>query len=434
MEGTTIAVIGGGPWLPRLVDEMHRQLPASEDGLRWRFCARDGARLAVVVEHIRRRLTARGRTWPVEATTSLADAVEAADIVVLMVRVGGGAARRHDETFPIVYGLAGDEGLGPGGFANAWRTVPFVRRFAATVRERSPGARVLNLVAPLGITTRCLVDAGVDAVGLCELPIVVRRRLDERLVLDGVAPSLAYLGLNHLGWFWPTDDGTREAVFERRVLDVDDDVLAAYGAIPLPYFDKLFRRRPVPDAPARADELAALADGLVRAYTADPGLDTELLDRRPMPWFDESVVPVVRSVVQRRTQRAVVDVPNTTSDGELAVGILPPRSVVEVFASFHGDGRLALDVPSDPPAPVRSFLTRLAEAEGLAYGAAHDRDRDLMAAALAAHPLDLDRPTVAALLPHICQDAVASPVSFTGAHPSSPGTPASGSDRGRQPP
>ena len=67
-----------------------------------------------------------------------------------MIRVGGLAARQADEDLSRRFGVPGDEGLGPGGAANALRTLPVLAELAADLRRVAPGATVLNLVSPLG--------------------------------------------------------------------------------------------------------------------------------------------------------------------------------------------------------------------------------------------------------------------------------------------
>src|SRR5437870_5388579 len=74
-------------------------------------------------------------------------------------------------------------------------------------RRRCPRAAVLNLVAPLGITTRLLLDAGLDAIGVCELPRVTLEGWIAATATAAGNTSFRYAGLNHLGWFWDVRAG-----------------------------------------------------------------------------------------------------------------------------------------------------------------------------------------------------------------------------------
>src|SRR3954452_11857132 len=158
-----MTIVGGGVFAPRLCEVLAERL-AHIPQLELRLSARRSDRLAIVTRHTRARLAGRRPGWSVEGSSDLAIAAAGADLVVLLVRVGGLEARAWDETFPRRFGLVGDEGLGPGGIANAWRTLPELRRIAQAVQRAAPGARVLNLMAPLGITTRFLLEQGLDAV------------------------------------------------------------------------------------------------------------------------------------------------------------------------------------------------------------------------------------------------------------------------------
>ena len=186
-----VTVIGGGVHAVGLLEA----LVAADDlpDLDLRLVARREDRLGVIGRHAALVLQGVRPEWSVRWTTDLADGVGGADVVVPLVRIGGSAARDHDERFPTAFGLVGDEGIGPGGMANAWRTLPPLRSMAAVIAARAPGALVANLMAPLGVTTRALADAGLDCMGVCELPIVVLDRLLAHVPTEQVAAIRASL-------------------------------------------------------------------------------------------------------------------------------------------------------------------------------------------------------------------------------------------------
>ena len=117
-------------------------------------------------------------------TDDLDAAIDGASFVLFQIRVGGQAARLHDETMPLRCGCIGQETTGAGGFAKAMRTVPVVLELAERVAERAaPGAWIVDFTNPVGIVTRALLDAGHRAVGLCNVAITFQRlcaRLLER--------------------------------------------------------------------------------------------------------------------------------------------------------------------------------------------------------------------------------------------------------------
>src|SRR3984957_8856141 len=62
-------------------------------------------------------------------------ALDGANAILLQIRVGGQAARLHDETTPVLCGCIGQETTGAGGLAKAMRTVPVVLEIAQRARE-----------------------------------------------------------------------------------------------------------------------------------------------------------------------------------------------------------------------------------------------------------------------------------------------------------
>ena len=88
-------------------------------------------KLYVVVGACRARIGS-GPQLTVSGEADRRRALEGADVVLNQVRIGGYSARAFDESFPWQAGIPGEETMGPGGFANAVRTVPALR---ATRRE-----------------------------------------------------------------------------------------------------------------------------------------------------------------------------------------------------------------------------------------------------------------------------------------------------------
>lgn len=376
---TVVAIVGGGVYAPTLCAEIARAL--GESSLAVRLASRDPARRRLIAHEADLRARASHPTATVTEARSLDEAFEGADHVILLVRVGGLAAREYDESFPREYGLIGDEGLGAGGISNAWRTLPTLAAMAATLRARAPKATVWNLVAPLGITTRCLLDAGLDAVGVCELPLVTRERW-------GLAANeLGYAGLNHLGWFWPRTDRARTAL--ETAAGVDRATVHSFGAAPLRYYYELFdaaaaERLGVTRKPGRAQALATMTDEALGAFETTPGA---WVASRATPWFDRALVPMIAAREGREPWTGYVNMRNTCHS------FAKRDAVVEHAATVDREGvHPAPD--TDVPAVVERWLTRVACSEDLAYRAARDRDPGLLRDALAALPVEIGADTV----------------------------------------
>jgi 6-phospho-beta-glucosidase len=88
------------------------------------------------------------------------------------------AARILDEKIPPQYGVIGQETTGPGGFANALRTIPVILSIAADLERLSPQAILINFTNPAGLLTEALhAHSRIDRIGLCNLPIGAKMHL-----------------------------------------------------------------------------------------------------------------------------------------------------------------------------------------------------------------------------------------------------------------
>jgi 6-phospho-beta-glucosidase len=402
-----VAILGGGAYVARLVELIGASdMPPVE----LRIHARDRERLRAITHHAAGRLAATAATasttgarHTVRGCPELGDALAGATAVVLLVRVGGLAARAHDESFPARFDQIGDEGVGLGGMANAWRTLPVLDEMASQIVREAPAAHVLNLMAPLGVTTRLLVEHGLRAIGLCELPTVTLARW--RASAGGDPPALHYAGLNHLGFFWsPAMPALEHPVIRAAIAERDTtaELVARLGGVPLHYFVDVFeptlaQRLGRQRRPGRAHELAALQAVLLQRFVAQPGATADELARRPTPWFELAVVPALAAVLGGPPFVGPLDVPNA---GALAEA--PREAIVELHGTF--DAAVAEPAPIAPrPPAVRDLLARLARAEDALYRAARARDRGLLHTSLEALPLAIPRADREHVLDCVCE-------------------------------
>jgi 6-phospho-beta-glucosidase len=386
-----VTIVGGGAYVPTLCEVLARAPLAGRH--RIRLAARRSDRLAIVAAHASARVAAirPHDGWTVTACRDNDEAIDGADDVVLLVRVGGSAARAHDERFPREFGLVGDEGLGPGGIANAYRTVPVLVALAERVRRAAPHARVWNLVAPLGVTTRLLLDEGLPAVGVCELPTVTLERLLAAAGADLTAARFDYAGLNHLGWFWNVRAGDVDVLARAAQLGlIDAHTLDRFAAAPLKYFYEVFapaaaERLGLARDPERAATLARVSDRLLEHYRGNGDVAPESL--RPTPWFDRALVPMLAACAGGPPFAGFANLRNT---GGAIAPSLPAEAVVETATSI-ADGALVPRPWGQPPPQVERFLGQTALAEAMAFAAARAQSPALVRRALETLPLDVPR-------------------------------------------
>jgi len=416
-----IAVIGGGStYTPELIEGFARRGDVlSGVELVLHDIAAD--RLAVVGGLARRILAAQGSSHRLVTTTSLDEAVDAADAVLVQLRVGGQQARLIDETLPGRFGLLGQETTGPGGFAKALRTVPVVLNIAEVVAERAQSdAWIVDFTNPVGIVTRALLDQDYRALGLCNVAIGFQRRLAARFGVAADQVQLDHVGLNHLSWIrqvrvdgvdrMPDLLDTPAAEELAEAIRVPADLLRTLGAIPSYYLHYFYcTDRAIAEqasGPHRAEEVLQIERTLLAMY-ADPALDHKpaLLEQRGGAYYSEAAAALVISLLTGDRAHHYVNVRNNGS-----VAGLPDDAVVEVPATVDRAG--AHPVPIAPLAPELLGLVQAVTAyEVLTIQAARTGDRRVAVRALLANPLvrqwDRAVPLLDALLeanrPHLPQ-------------------------------
>ena len=390
-----LAIIGGGStYTPELVDGFARlraELPITELAL----VDPAADRLEAVGAVSRRIFAKQGHPGKVLTTDSVEEGADGADAVLFQLRVGGQAARNVDETLPLEFCCVGQETTGAGGLAKALRTVPVVLELADRVRKVAPEARIVDFTNPVGIVTRALLDAGHDAVGLCNVAIGFQRRFAAEL---GVTPDriqLDHVGLNHLTWERGVKlDGAEilPKIIEESAKEIaegnqiPEEVIHHLGMIPSYYLRYYYMHDRVVEeersAPSRASEVAAIEEKLLTMYR-DPSVDEkpELLAKRGGAFYSEAAVQLLASLVGGKGDVQVVNVRN-----EGTLPFLDDQAVIEVSATVSGSGVEPL--PQAPlPADLRGLIAHVSAYEELALDAAIRGGRDRVFGALLAHPL-----------------------------------------------
>ena len=356
----------------------------------------DAERLEVVGGMARRMLTRQGYTGELELAGELDVALDGANAVLLQIRVGGQAARLHDEQTPALCGCIGQETTGAGGLAKAMRTVPVVLGIAQRARElAADDAWIVDFTNPVGIVTRALLDDGHRAIGLCNVAINFQRQIAAHL---GVTPErvlVDQVGLNHLTWIRSVWLDGRDVLAD--VLDGFGDHLAEeiglprqllddLGAIPSYYLRYFYAERAVVEKQRheqpRAAVVAEIEQGLLDLYR-DPRVDTkpELLEQRGGAFYSEAATQLLAALFSDSGATLVVD----TRNGDTIAG-LAHDDVVELPARVDATG--ATPLPQRPLGPeLLGLVQHVAAYERIAARAAPDRDDELARIALMTNPL-----------------------------------------------
>lgn len=287
----------------------HAPLREAADDFEIVLAGRSEKRLAAVARAIR----TIGNAHPLRVACERIDAesdvpaLRGADIVLFQARYGGYEARSSDETFPLKYGMCGDEGLGIGGLAAAWRAWPPLRATLESVRLRCPAARVILMTSPVGILTRCALAAQPDLriAGICELPWTTLREACACAGADARTATFDYAGVNHIGWLWDVSvsgiDVTARYAAARTKPDgfPERELIDRLHAIPLKYLAMHYDVQSVllaqrNAARPRGEVLAELRDRAYDLYErGDAPAIAATMALRPTPWYEHAIAPLI---------------------------------------------------------------------------------------------------------------------------------------------
>ena len=303
--------------------------------------------------------SAPGSGFTLETTTDLEAALSGADYVLNQVRVGGLEARAYDETFPHRWHIPGEETVGPGGAANAFRSLPVVLALCRVVEQVAPNALLLTFSNPSSVVQRAItLSTALAVIGLCDAPYAMHKAVAKALGVAPAAVDIQYVGMHHFGWI----TSARVAGEERlpsvladgaacQSLGVDPEIGRITGALPHPYFryffhpDRMLRKQQTAAMP-RARELQQIEADLLQAYADYAGQGRpEVLSRRSAVWYETVVAPVIAALAFGEPARLAV---NLRNDGLIAA--LPPDTIVEVTADVV-DGRVQPSPPRLLPPP-----------------------------------------------------------------------------------
>lgn len=320
--------------------------------------------------------------------------LDGADLVLLQARYGGYSGRARDELFPLRHDLCGDEGLGPGGLAAAWRSWPHLSDVLENVAHRCSGAKVLLMTAPLSLLVRCARAkfGDLDIVGICELPWVTLKTVCDSLKVNVDDVRFSYAGINHLGWFdrlrAGSEDLIRRYAWTRRSAAFPSaDLIDTQGAIPLKYLRlhyepaEVLRRQRA--EPPRAVDLQSIADRAMQCFSFGGREEiVAALAARPTPWYEHAVAPMVAATAGRATSTVFfLSAPNA---GYLS--FLAPGDTVEQPFVIQNGVRRRLARCGEFPHGLSLTLERFVEYERAATQALLRNQRTACASVLAKHP------------------------------------------------
>ena len=361
-----------------------------------------------------------GDRVPFRTTTDLDDAIDGADFVFVAIRVGGLEGRTVDEGVPLGHGVLGQETTGPGGICFALRTIPAMLDLAERVARRAPGAWLVNFTNPAGMVTEALQQViGDRAIGICDTPSALCRRVAAALGSPPDPLWFDYFGLNHLGWLKGVRDGSGERLPD---LLADDAALGALeegrlfgaewlrslGMVPNEYLYYFYFAAETVEALGSRPRGAYLLEQQAGFYAAQPETPEQALslwratkDERDRTYMAEArngdeghthaegdpggyeaeALAVVEAISADQGAVRILNVANRS-----ALGFLDERAVVEVPCLVGAAGARPLAV-GPVPDHARALIETVKAVERATIEAALTGSTALAVKALALHPL-----------------------------------------------
>jgi 6-phospho-beta-glucosidase len=325
----------------------------------------------------------------VEWTSDVPRALDGAQFVLNQIRVGGLAARAFDESFPHEFNLPGEETVGPGGFANALRTVPVCIEYARQVQQYAPDAWFINLTNPAGIIQAALERAtNLRVVSVCDSPVTLSEQVAKLVDVPLNQLKIDYVGMLHFGWIVRVmcngEDLMPHAlanIAQLPGLYADVRLIQAMGALPSPYLNYFFApdvmlARQRAKGHTRAEELQQLEAKILGEYDAGNFAASQ---ERAAVWYEKSIVPVLRALASGGEH-----IVNTRNGN--AMPWLSSDTIIETRCQISAQGITPELAPSIPP-DIQAMLQGNAAYESLVVDAILEDSYDTAWRALRLNPL-----------------------------------------------
>jgi alpha-galactosidase len=140
----------------------------------------------------------------IESTLDRRRALEGADYVIIMIRIGGISADRPDMEIPYAYGVDQSvaDTITPGGISRGLRTIPVMIDICHDMEALCPDALLINYTNPMAILCWAMNRAThIRNVGLCHSVQGTATRLANYIGAPYEEVSHWVAGINHMAWF-----------------------------------------------------------------------------------------------------------------------------------------------------------------------------------------------------------------------------------------
>jgi 6-phospho-beta-glucosidase len=401
--GLKIAVIGAGStYTPELVNgfvKRKNELPVKEIC----FMDIDREKMNIVGNLAKRILNANDMECVTVMTGDLKTALKDADFIVAQVRVGKLDARILDEKIPLKYGLIGQETTGIGGFMKGMRTIPVIMDIAEQMKKYCPEAWLINFSNPSGLIAEAILNhTDIKMIGLCNVPINMKKSVMKLMPDSDTDPRVDYAGLNHLSWITGVYDDSGKEVLQDFIakgadasgnikatdLGWDADLLKTVGALPSSYLNYYYHRQSkleqlLKEEKSRGEVCKEIEKELLEMYK-DENLKEKptALDKRGGALYSETAVSLISDIYNDKNEIHII---NTQNKG--ALDFMDADDVVEIGCRVNKSGITPIPVKPFNNDHIKEFMKTVKAYEKHAVLAGLKGDYAEAVRALMIHPL-----------------------------------------------
>lgn len=291
-------------------------------------------------------------------------AIEGADFILNQIRAGELKEHLFDELFPRKFGIPGDESVGPGGYANALRTIPIIMELCKLIEKYAPEATLLNLTNPGGMIQYAITHStSVHTLGVCNTPMKTIRAAADLIGKSASEVDAEWFGMHHFGWLLNIKYGQKELMPEvlkqsRKILGlgVDLEIIDSFKAIPCAYLAYYFHPdRLLAATEGRTPHTTAAIDlnqsVLKKMETWHPGGDLGFITKLGGKWYEETIVPTLIALAEKRSAKLILSLPN-----QGVVPFLPDNAVVELQVPVTNGEIGKVECPEFIPSDIKSMV------------------------------------------------------------------------------
>jgi 6-phospho-beta-glucosidase len=256
-------------------------------------------------------------------------------------------------------------------------------------------------------------------VGVCELPWTTLKAVCDLLGTSPNTIRFDYAGINHVGWFYDIHLGSRDLVYEYcKALEHQRGfptagLIRQCSGVPLKYMrlhyeaaDVLNEQRKRKQSRAlKLQELSSFAFATYAAGDCDAVLGA--LRRRPAPWYEHCVGPLIRALTGERISTPFfLSTMRSEFDNEWM-----ETDIFEMPCRYEGGSWSHIKPAGPVPVHIAKTLRLFVEYERIAAAAVIGRDLSLLEEAIRKHPWTGNQSVVC----HIQRAIVEQPAATLGA-------------------